>query len=72
MKLKITFTAVALAALVASPALAQQSRTTRAQPAATITVPNSVVVDGQVVGADPDAFIRGQLIREYMLQGSEW
>jgi hypothetical protein len=74
MNIKIAFTAMAVAALVASPALAQQQqqRTSRAQPAATTTYPNPVIVDGQVVGADPDIFIRGQLLREYMLQGPEW
>jgi hypothetical protein len=73
MNRKITFAAVAIAALVAGPAFAQQAPKPRPAPASQAVVQqNNVIVDGKVVGADPDPFIRNQLLREYTLQGPEW
>jgi opacity protein-like surface antigen len=61
--------AVALAAVAASPAFAaRHHRATTDDPAnqAYASAPASdVVIDnGRVIGADPDPFIRGQLLRE--------
>jgi hypothetical protein len=52
--MKTLVTSIALAALVATSGLA-----TAAPP-----MSHQVIVNGQVVGADPDAFIRGALIKE--------
>jgi len=61
--LKLVLSAVALAALVAAPAVAK----TRPQHQ-TSQVPayshNEVVQDGKVLGADPDANVRGQILRD--------
>jgi len=62
--------AVALAALASSPALAKTHHTSAAAEqsyasAATAAGPNTVVEDGQVVGADPDPNIRFQLMRDF-------
>jgi hypothetical protein len=61
--------AVALTAVAASPAFAaRHHRATTNDPAnqAYASAPGSdVVIDnGRVIGADPDPFIRGQLLRE--------
>jgi hypothetical protein len=73
MKAKITFTALAIATLVAAPAFAQQ--TPRQRPASAppaIVNQNNVVVDGKIIGADPDPRIRFELLREYMLDPLGW
>lgn len=61
--------AATLAALVASPALAATyHRTMRNDSAmqayAFVPQGDAVVSNGQVIGADPDPFIRAQLLRE--------
>jgi hypothetical protein len=60
---KMLLSAVAVSALIASPALAkpQHARHTAA-PAVSTTV---VTVDGKVVGADPDANIRIGILHDY-------
>jgi hypothetical protein len=64
---KLLLTAVALTALAASPALAKTHH--MAAPAsdgsyASAVGPSAVIVDGQMVGADPDPNIRFQLERD--------
>jgi hypothetical protein len=59
--LKVVLSAVALAALVAAPAVAK-SRTQNSQ--APSYSNNVVLDDGKVVGADPDAFVRGEIRRD--------
>jgi hypothetical protein len=61
MNLKVVLSAVALAALVAAPAVAK-TRTQNTQ--APVYSNDTVVQDGRVVGADPDRFIRGELRRD--------
>jgi hypothetical protein len=70
---KIILTAAALVALAASPALAKshqaQSAATAAEasafePSYIAASPTSVVVDGQVIGEDPDPNIRAQIARD--------
>jgi hypothetical protein len=61
--LKVALSAIALAALVAAPAVAK-SRTQQHNTQAPSYSNNAVVQDGQVVGADPDAFIRGEIRRD--------
>jgi hypothetical protein len=75
---KMVLSAFALAALVATPAFAQKAR--RHSPPApaqlyNTTAPvnaNTVVdIDGRVIGADPDASIRADLLRDSgMSQGA--
>lgn len=68
--MKTLMTAVALAALIASPAFAAtkkvttQVRATAAQSYALAPPSSAVVVDGQVIGADPDPNVRLQLQRD--------
>jgi len=58
-------TAAALAAIVATPAFAQTARTFPVRPGAIATVPwDAVVVEGKVVGQDPDANVRLDLRRD--------
>jgi hypothetical protein len=67
--MKKIFVTAAFAILIASPALAatqgQNRNAARAEASYASAVPYSgiVVVDGKVVGQDPDAFIRSQLLR---------
>jgi hypothetical protein len=62
--LKIALSAVALAALVAAPAVAK-SRTSQ-QTGQTPAYSNSTVVqDGRVVGSDPDGFVRQEIRRDH-------
>jgi hypothetical protein len=60
--LKVALSAVALAALVAAPAVAK-SRTQQPTQAPAYSN-NTVVQDGNVVGADPDAYIRHEILRD--------
>ena len=64
--------AAAFAVVAASPALAATQQYRNAAPVdssyangayASYNDPDAVVVDGKVVGRDPDAFIREQLLR---------
>ena len=55
--MKTLVTALALVTVIAAPAFAQKSKP---------VPPNAVIVDGQVVGQDPDASIRFELRKEYM------
>jgi hypothetical protein len=57
--LKVVLSALALAGLVAAPTVAK----TRTQ--APVYHNGQVVVEGKVVGADPDAGIRGQIRRDW-------
>lgn len=74
MKAKITLTALAIATLVAAPAFAQQAPKPRPQsaPQAATVYQNSVIVDGKVIGTDPDPRIRMELLREYTLDATGW
>jgi opacity protein-like surface antigen len=61
--------AVALAAVAASPAFAARHHATTNDPAnqaydSAAPASDAVVDNGRVIGADPDPFIRGQLLRE--------
>ena len=58
--LKVVLSAVALAAFVAAPAVAKTRTQQTTQPPAF----NAVVQDGKVVGADPDAYIRHEILRD--------
>jgi hypothetical protein len=59
--LKVVLSAVALATLVAAPAVAK----TRIQTAPAPAYSNGTVVqDGRVIGTDPDAHIRAELRRD--------
>jgi hypothetical protein len=72
--LKVAVSAIALAALAAAPAVAKSRAQERAntqspafvndnsQPSAYVN--DQVVLDGKVIGADPDAHIRIQLRRD--------
>jgi len=58
-----TLIAVALAALIAAPAFAQAPTTN--VPAPVVTNPHAVYgPGGKVIGMDPDAFIRGEILRD--------
>jgi hypothetical protein len=61
--LKVALSAVALAALVAAPAVAK-SRTQQQPTQAPAYSNNTVVQDGQVVGVDPDSYIRHEILRD--------
>jgi hypothetical protein len=67
--MKKLFVTAAFAVLAASPALAATQghyrNAARAEAAYAFAAPyaGAVVIDGKVVGQDPDAFIRGQLLR---------
>ena len=62
---KMVLTAIAMAALVATPAFAQKSRMHRASVyPAPIVSSNAVIVSGQSVGVDPDRGIRSELMRD--------
>jgi hypothetical protein len=62
--LKVALSAFALAALVAAPA------TAKSHLQATAFQNDQVVVDGKVIGADPDANIRGQIRRDNRSYGN--
>jgi hypothetical protein len=62
--LKVALSAMALIALVAAPAAAK-SRTQTYNSQAPAYSNNAVVFDGQRLGSDPDAFIRGEIRRDY-------
>jgi hypothetical protein len=77
-KLAIAFV---LAALVASPALARQrhaisSEAAAAQayapyaPASSVIDRNTVIVNGRIVGRDPDSYVRLMLMRDPMGDGT--
>jgi hypothetical protein len=59
--LKVVLSAVALAALVAAPAVAKARTQTAPAPAYSN---NAVIQDGRVIGTDPDANIRSELRRD--------
>jgi opacity protein-like surface antigen len=61
-KLMVAVSAVAVAALAAAPAVAKSRTQQHAQVPAYSH--NTVVQDGQVLGADPDAFIRNEIRRD--------
>jgi len=68
--MKKLLTAVAFAALVATPALAKTHHMTAPSAADSYAMaagPGVVVDDGQVVGADPDQNIRFQILRDHGL-----
>ena len=60
--LMVALSAVALAALLAAPAVAKSHVQQHATQAPAYSN-NTVVQDGQVLGADPDAFIRSDIRR---------
>jgi hypothetical protein len=62
--LKVALSAIALAALVAAPAVAK-SRTQQHNTEAATYSNGTVVQDGQVVGADPDSYIRHEILRDH-------
>jgi hypothetical protein len=59
--LKVVLSAVALAALVAAPAVAKTRTQTAPAPAYSN---NAVIQDGRVIGTDPDANVRSELRRD--------
>jgi hypothetical protein len=61
--LKVVLSAAALATLMAASALAK-SHPLQHNTQPPIYSNNTVVVDGKVLGADPDGFIRSQIGRE--------
>lgn len=68
--MKMLLTAVALAALIASPAVAKTARHHQAsgafasvQEPGNVRAPNDVYVGTRVIGADPDPAVRLELIR---------
>ena len=67
--MKTLISAVALAALAASPAFAatkhvKQYRPEATQSYASVPATGAVVFDGKLVGADPDANVRLQLLKD--------
>jgi hypothetical protein len=63
--MKKILAAVALSALIASPALAASSRHVRNSAPPTMTNPaNNVYLDGEYRGSDPDANVRLELRRD--------
>jgi hypothetical protein len=63
-KMKLLSIAVGAAALVATPALASTVHQKAASTAQAYGANTVVESDGKVIGADPDANIRFQLLRE--------
>ncbi len=62
--MKIVITAVALATIIAAPALAQtQERAGANPPSPQARAPGAVVKGGQVIGHDPDPWIRNEILR---------
>jgi hypothetical protein len=61
--LKMILSAVGVAALIASPALAKPQHPHVQAP--TVSGTTVVAPDGRVIGADPDANIRAELLRDY-------
>ena len=67
MSTKMVLTALGLAALVATPALAQKPTHRghlQAAPYAAATASGVVSSDGRVIGTDPDPSIRSELVRD--------
>jgi Flp pilus assembly protein CpaB len=62
--LKVALSVIALAALVAAPAVAKSRTQERANTQAPAYQNEQVIVDGKVIGADPDAHIRGEIRRD--------
>ena len=58
MNLKLALSALALAVIVAAPAHA------RSHAQSPVFQRDQVVVDGKVIGADPDSYIRSQIRRD--------
>ncbi len=67
MTAKIIVTALGLAALVVTPALAKKPvhRTQPTGPYAAVIAPAPIAGEGRSVGTDPDANIRFELQRDY-------
>jgi hypothetical protein len=63
---KLLFTALGLAALVATPALAKKPvhQTSASGPYASVVAP-AQTIDGRAVGTDPDANVRFEMQRDY-------
>jgi hypothetical protein len=62
MNLKVALSAIALAALVAAPAVAKSRTQEHTNTPAYLN--DQVVLDGKVIDADPDAHIRGAIRRD--------
>jgi hypothetical protein len=62
--LKVVLSAAALATLVAAPVLAKSHSFQHNTQPPIYSNNTAVVVDGKVLGADPDGFIRSQIGRE--------
>ena len=62
--MKKLVTALALSAFAAAPALAATHHRAQATQDAYAAGPNVVIVDGKVVGADPDPNVRLSLMRD--------
>lgn len=73
--MRILLTAVALATLIAAPALAQTRESPAANPDSPYAArsrgyygargPDAVVTGNKVIGHDPDPFIRNEILRHY-------
>ena len=62
MKMKMVLTALGLAALLATPALAAK-QTHRARATTAVTAP-AITSEGQLIGTDPDPSVRSELSRD--------
>jgi uncharacterized protein YdeI (BOF family) len=60
---KVALSAIALAALVAAPAVAK-SRTQQSAPAQTYTQQGGVYGENHNLGTDPDARVRSEILRD--------
>jgi hypothetical protein len=63
--LKTILSAVGVAALIASPALAKPRTHVQAQQPAVVSSDAVVAPNGRVIGADPDANIRAEMLRDF-------
>jgi hypothetical protein len=61
--LKMILSAVGVAAVIGSPALAKPHA--QHVQAATVSTATVVAPDGRVLGSDPDANIRAEMLRDY-------
>ena len=63
--LKVALSAIALAALVAAPAVAKVRTQEHTNAQAPAYLNDMVLQNGRVVGADPDSHVRFQIRRDY-------
>jgi hypothetical protein len=61
--MKSLISAVALATLIAGPALAQTFDSPGSNPESTQAAPRAVIDKGRVIARDPDPWIRNEILR---------